>query len=517
MARKSRKENTEGVLPDYDPPFVSVAAYVRLSVEDRTNKGSSIATQQQIISAFVDESPELRIYDTYIDSGVSGVTFERPSFQRMLHDATAGKIQCVVVKDLSRLGRNAIDTGYYAENVFPQLGIRLISITDNYDSSAYNDGIRLPMINLINEAYAFDISKKTKSQVKVAMAAGIYVGGRPPYGYMRSPNDRHKLIVDESAAVVVRQIYEWAERGTSISNIARKLNEAKMPSPGHYKRGTDSKNLGRWCVTTIDKMLANAVYLGHMVQGKTKTISLNRKKVPAEEWVHVNDAHEAIVSAEVFQAVQSMRQKSREHVKSIPVTPYTANIFVSKTYCAHCGGRLERTRNHARYVFRCTASRTAPNSCVGNWISEDAVKLAVSEQLFQLRDELLKRFSTSSKRTNPLPELRFIGLETSRLERLTRSLYESLVTGLVDKAEYMRLKSGYQTKLDEYQRRGVKLQQELKDEERASMMAQEAVDALAVFCDTKMLDKAIIERFVDRVEISNDGHVHVVWERDSII
>jgi len=267
MARKSRKQSKPIQPYLSDTYFIQTVAYIRLSVEDRTHrKGDSIKTQKNIILNFIDDNPDFKLYDTYIDEGISGRTFERPNFQRMLKDAEAGKIKCIIIKDLSRLGRNVIDTGFYTERIFPSLGVRLISINDNYDSAANNDSITLPITNLMNEAYAFDIGRKTKSQARQAMKDGIYVAGLPPYGYVRAKDNHRKLIVDEVAANTIRRMFEWAASGASAHKIAKTLNMESVSAPSVHKK----------CNTSI--------------------------------------------------------------------------------YCAHCGCRMERKKNHEKYMFRCISN-----------------------------------------------------------------------------------------------------------------------------------------------------------------
>ena len=259
MARKSRKENDKYKTPHIEPVLVQVAAYVRLSQDDRLKKGHSIESQKSIISDYIAEHPELELYDTYIDENVSGTTFERSAFQRMMRDAESGKIRCIVVKDMSRFGRNMIDSGYYIEVVFPKLGIRLISITDNYDTDSYEGGVALPLANLMNEVYALDIGRKRRSQARQAMHDGVYVGGHPPYGYLRSSDDRRKLIVDGDAASVVKRIFEFAAIGVSSYEIACKLNTMKISPPAVHKNiqcpGSETSSAGHWYARTIDKFL----------------------------------------------------------------------------------------------------------------------------------------------------------------------------------------------------------------------------------------------------------------------
>lgn len=515
MARKSRKQNNAVVMPDLKPKLIQTAAYVRLSVEDRAIKGTSIENQQSIISNYIYEHTGFELYDTYIDLGVSGTTFERPGFQRMMRDAEIGKISCIMVKDLSRLGRNAIDMGYYVEKLFPSIGIRLIAITDNYDSANYAGGIILPLTNLVNEAYVFDISRKTRSQKRVAMQEGIYVGGRPPYGYRRSPDNRHKLIVDTSAAETIRQIFAWAADGMSIFEIARSLNYLEIPSPSAHVAEKSSSNKthssasGIWHHRTIERMLKNEIYLGRLIQGKTKTANFARQSTPSDEWVTINEAHEAIVSEELFRAAQAFRNQSQDDSLKRSSTAYSTNIFKGKIFCAHCGGHLERKKNHDKYIYQCVANRTAPNSCGGNRIGERDVLLAVLEQLIQYKDRITGNSKLPSVSADVIPELRFTEMELSYLQNVFRSLYENFVDGVLDQTRYVELKNSYQEKIDAFTQRATELKQKLSDEKHSKKVLQESLRMLNGLAESMALTMEHVDRFVERVEVFRDGQVYV--------
>jgi len=492
--------------PRFKPTFIQTAAYVRLSLDERSKKRSSIESQKQIISNYIDKHPNFKLHDTYVDANISGTTFERPGFQRLLHDAEIGKINCVIVKDISRLGRNAIETGYYTEQVFPMLGLRLISLGDNYDSKTDQGDIRLSLMNMLNEAYVIDISRKRRAQVWQAMRDGVYVGGHPPYGYVRSSGDCNKLIIEPSSAIIVKQIYEWAVAEMSTHTIARKLNALKIPSPASHKK--ENLTTGRWYARTVERILGNEIYLGTLIQGKTKTKNFQRKPTSSDEWIYAYDAHKAIVSSETFEAVQSLRKSRHESSKSKPTASYTKNIYKGKIYCANCGGRMERRKNHDYYTFRCVTNRTTPESCTGNHIREDTVKNSLSEQLVQLKDEILWLLNRPSKDMEIIPELRFVEVELSRLQNLTKSLYESLVTGIIDSTDYSELKSEYQVQIDEFKKREATLQQILDDEKGINIRRQESLQILNAFADVQVLTSEHLSRFVGRVIVITDGRVH---------
>ena len=238
MARKSRKGVSAPEQPKKDYMKIwRTALYIRLSVEFNGKRGDSLETQRQIMEAYAALCPDLEIVEVYTDNGITGRTFEREAFQQMLADVDAGKINCIMVKDLSRLGRNTIDTGYYIEKYFPLHRVRFIAVNDQFDSEdSENSGNHLivPLKNMINEAYAADISKKVRAQQNQAMRDGEFVGARPPYGYRKDPDNCHRLLVNEDTAPIVRQIFQWTVDGVALNVIVKRLNEQGVMTPGYY-------------------------------------------------------------------------------------------------------------------------------------------------------------------------------------------------------------------------------------------------------------------------------------------
>ena len=341
MARKSRKNVIAE--PKTSLGF-NTAMYIRLSVEDGHGRSNSIENQQMILNDFVSDKPEFQIVDTYIDNGLTGTNFNRPNFQRMLSDIESGKVNCVIVKDLSRLGRNAIDTGFYIEQYFVQHKIRFISVNDNYDTADENgasNGIILPLKNMVNEAYALDIGKKIKAQAHQAMLDGEFIGARAPFGYKKAPDNCHKLIVDEETAPIVRQIFEWAASGTGINTITVQLNEMGAVTSSVYKSQTSEvekryKKNQNWTTFTVISILENPVYTGDMVQGKSKTVEHKQQDARSEEYIIVRNTHEAIVSRELFEKANRIRAAVRKEYKCKPINAYSENIFKGLVFCPHC-------------------------------------------------------------------------------------------------------------------------------------------------------------------------------------
>jgi len=491
------------------------AKYIRTSCpDDSYNHGDSVANQSKLIDKFLQSQPEIAVVSERIDNGFSGVFFDRPAFNEMIADIEAGDIDCIVFKDLSRFGRNMIDTGYYIEKVFSVLGVRLISITDNYDTDTYDGDISLPLMNLVNEVYALDIGRKRRSQARQAMKDGVFVGGSPPYGYMRSPDNHRKLIVDKSSSGIVVMIFELAAKGTSTNEIARTLNKMGVASPGNHKKTQNTEhsqncvNTGRWYARTVEKILENEIYVGLLIQGKTKTINFQRKPAPCDEWIYADDAHEGIVSVDLFQTAQSIKQNRHENAKDKPKARYSTNIYKGKIFCANCGGRMERRKNHNNYSFHCISNRTVPGSCQGSRIREDVVSDALSQQLVKIKNESLGHQDESISVAEIVPELRFLDMEMSNMENLFRGLYESFVTGTVSQTDYTERRRAHQIKMEEMKHRASYIQRLLSNDKRSKKHKEESMRMLNVLEETPILKTEHIDRFVSRVSVSNDGRVH---------
>lgn len=375
MARKSRKNLAAAPeLPEVKGMKLWRAAlYIRLSVEFNGKRGDSLETQRQIMEAHIALCPDIEIVDIYVDNGTTGRTFERPAFEKLLADVEAGKIDCIVVKDLSRLGRNTIDTGYYIEKYFPLHHVRFIAVNDQYDSQGEDNSgshIIVPLKNMINEAYAADISKKVKSQAHQSMKDGDFIGARPPYGYKKAPDNCHKLLINEDTAPNVRQIFEWTAAGVGLNEIVKRLNESGVLSPGYYLasigiiKNQKLMGSGKWQTWTVSKILADEVYTGDMVQGKTKTIGHKQVPTPPEEWIVVRGTHEPLVSRELFEAVQTARKQAAERVTRTEKVPYTENIlragFSAATVERTCTGSVGTgTVTISSTVFPMTGLRKA--------------------------------------------------------------------------------------------------------------------------------------------------------------
>lgn len=531
MARKSRKNQTATPVCDTSL-YIRTALYIRLSVEDNKKRGHSIENQKLVLENFLAGRPEFVVYNTYVDNGATGTNFHRPGFQQMLSDIEAGLIDCVIVKDLSRLGRNSIDTGYYIEQYFRAHQIRFIALTDQFDTadaSNLHGGIMLPLKNMINEAYALDIGRKIKAQARQAMKDGEYIGARAPYGYRKDPENCHKLLIDPEAAEVVFQIFQWAYEHVGLNDIARRLNEQGIQTPSHRKRATGEithENLvgsGKWQTRTVAKILDSEVYTGDLVQGKTKIVDHQQLQADEDNLIIATNTHEAIISHEVFEAVKAYRRQVCEESKAHEVDPYTPNIFKGKVFCAHCGGSLHRQRNKRKkgsdvYLFHClTKSRVDKNGCLGVSVTEkdllDAVVAILQQELTVALGNYSFVLEAEVKRKKERDDLK-AGIsakkqEIDRNRRFVRGLYENFVQKVLTSEEYFTMKKDYEAAI-------AKLSDEISTLENGlAVMDAQLAKYKELEQDAKVLEKdhtltaALIDRLIERIEITHDKEIRV--------
>lgn len=377
MARRSRKHQHAELSK---PPAADVVGYIRLSVVNR-EEASSIQNQKFIIECWGDQH-QIPISRYYVDNGFSGKRFDRPAFQEMIRDILAGKINCVIVKDLSRLGRDYITIGYYVEVLFPANGVRFVSVNDQFDTidgitnqeHPYSSRIRIPITNAFNEQVSIEIKKKVEATLDMKAQHGTFIGPRAPFGYQKSESNHDQLIPDPKAAIIVRKIFELAANGNGVTAIVRYLNEKEIPTPIQHARlnglaGNYDDGSGDWNSRSVKYILTNRTYTGMLVQGKEKRA--------------VAATHEPLVDADTFDAIQKSFQAKAFNITTNSQS--TDNILKGKVICGCCGGKMQRKRgtNHADwYFFTCiTKNRLGAGKCTGMYVREEDVFSAIYRQL----------------------------------------------------------------------------------------------------------------------------------------
>lgn len=535
MARKSRKNQSPGVKQASQVKVWRAALYIRLSVEFNGRRGDSLETQRQIMEAYIALCPDVEIAGVYTDNGTTGRTFERQAFQQMLSDVEAGKINCIVVKDLSRLGRNTIDTGYYIEKYFPFHGVRFISVNDQFDSEdSQNNGSHLivPLKNMINEAYAADISRKVRSQQRQSMQEGQFIGGRAPYGYLKSPQDCHKLLIDPETAPVVRQIFQWAADGVAVNRIVLNLNEQDIPAPGQYKASMGiitSKKLtggGKWQTRTLHRILADEVYLGDMVQGKTRSVGHKQVPVDESEWVVVRGTHEPLVSRDLFARVQTGRARMAEKYTQTAKEPYSVNILRGRVFCGGCGKNLHRQRrNRDYYVYHCISNeRIGEGSCTANiYMSESELFSLILTVILKKAEAVLGESlrlkqcggKTAARKAKTDAEITELRRQTERHRELLAGLYESFVKGVLTQTEYFELKEDYSNKISGAAERVRQLRAQQSELERQLEEYTGIADKLAAVGEDTELTAQLVAKLIQRITVNGPEDVSVDFTFDS--
>lgn len=490
MARVSRKAAPTGAGKDY-PAATSerlyhAAAYVRLSVEgdDPEKNRESISTQRYLLEKYIEKQPDMRLAAVFCDNGETGTDFERPGFEQMMDEVRRRKVDCIVVKDLSRFGRNYVETGYYLEKIFPYIGVRLVAVNDGYDTlSGDVDGMVLSLKNLVNDLYAKDISRKIHAAFETMRAKGQITSGHPPYGYLRSEEDKHRLIIDPETVQVVRDIFQWRLEGHGMAQIARRLNDRRVLSPPmfHYQHGhRKNKPVGTsaiWKAYHIRFMLQNPAYAGHTAQGKVKkslSDGIPLRKTDREEWVIVRDTHEAVIDQETFDRVQELMEQRRREARSMRGKyDTTENILKGLLVCADCGTKMIRYKSvspagTARYVFHCRIYSENLNGqgCSLKSVGEPELKECILQSL-QAQAGLSVELEGILEQLQKNPDCKEKGEELSYRKKqlqqkirrnisLRSSLYESLSDHILTESEYLSLKQQYEEEAD-------KLQEELEE------------------------------------------------------
>lgn len=460
-----------------------IAMYLRLSRDDSVKaepgghgaskaESNSIGSQRELIRSFLNGQEDMELYDSYVDDGFSGSNFNRPEFKRMMGDIEAGRVNCVVVKDLSRFGRDYIETGRYLEKIFPALGVRFIALTDHYDSLSADTGERqivLPVKNFINDSYCRDISTKVKSQLAVKRKSGQCLSPFAVYGYRKSPEDRNRLAVDEYAAEIVRRIFWWKIEGMAVSAIAEELNRLHIQSPSEYKRSLGLNYRGgfatgagsRWGSSSVKRILTDEVYLGHMLQGKTEKINYKVKKSiekPREEWVRVENTHEPIISESDFETVQNLlKTDGRISPESRSVSPFMGLLF-----CGDCGEQMiRRTVKYKDFgkVYYICSTKNRGEGCSRHSIEENVLKDLVGTAVrryandFLAQEKLFEQAREKEMNTEAVAgcerELARLKEEQDKYYGLCAGLYEDLVRNVVTKEEFERLHREFRGKAEE--------------------------------------------------------------------
>ena len=511
------------------------ADYTRLSKEDGDKEESdSINNQKALIHHYAECHPELCLVRHYSDDGYTGVNFNRPGFQEMLEGIKNREINCIIVKDLSRFGRNYIEVGRYIERVFPSLDIRFIAINDNYDSiynNSSSDQLLLPFKNLINDAYSRDISIKVRSNLDVKRRQGDFVSPAVPYGYKRSETDKTRLAIDEPAANIVRLIFAKKIEGQGNRQIAALLNHMKVPTPIRYKQESGSRaktafqvySTPKWYGTTVRRILENEIYTGTLLQGKTYRPNYKiRKPVarPQKDWFRKEDAHEAVISRKDFELVRSiMDMDTHQSAGQETVYPFSGIV-----YCGNCNQSCNRKqtvkKNKSYFYYGCYLSNHT-TCCRGFCINESYLEQTVLNTLRQYIDDLtdmeqmlshLESMPGQQAKVKTLTqELEHAENAMQKYRQLLADLYEDYHGGLLNKEEYLELKESCQEQLDELAEALNNMTEQQNRLTAAFMADTSLLDAFRKYLESPVLNRKMLVSMVKKIYIYPKNRIHIVF------
>lgn len=505
----------------------NIGIYLRLSKEDGDkDESESISSQRTLINSFIYKNMNnYKIIDEFIDDGFTGTNFNRPNFKKMMSFIEEEKINCIIVKDLSRFGRDYIGVGEYLEKYFPQNDIRFIAINDGYDSisATNNDEFIMPIKNIFNAQYSRDISRKVKTSFRALQSEGKFTGAFTSYGYKKDVNDKHKLVVDETAAIVVKRIFQLFNSGKGKISIARILNDEKIPCPSEYKRlnGLKYTNGNRmeltkyWTFSTVHRVLTNEMYIGNMVLNKSvrNIVRGKAKKNKEENWIKVENTHEAIISKDEWNVTQNLLCKRTRQLD------LNANIglFSGFMYCGNCNRAMSKStnkyKNYSVTQYICgTYKRYGSNLCKRN-----AIKVEVLEEvvLNKLNEQIKKageiKYEKKKTKVKKFDKQKYqIELEKCRSRK--KSLYEDLKDNILTKDEYLQYKEEYTQK-----EQLLKGQLELIEQQEKEIDSEQNkwIETLLKHKKINKLDRETISEVLDKIiitDINGELNIEIVFK-----
>lgn len=543
MARTKRKVNPIAAEPPIqaakEAKRYKTAGYARLSVEDSGKPGSeTLDGQKRLIMDYIESSPDMEFVSMFYDNGETGTDFKRPGFESLMTALRKGEVNCIVVKDLSRFGRNYKETGNYLERIFPFLGVRFIAITDSFDTLTAErgaNGFIIPLKNLINETYSRDISKKISSALHVKQDRGEFIGAWAPYGYSKDPEDKHRLVPNPETAPNVQRIFQMRRDGVSCVAIARKLNDEGISSPSRYlvesgmcRNSTYANSV--WKVQIIKSILSRQVYIGHMVQGVKRQSFHDGKKVyypPKDEWAVVLNTHTPIVDEETFSIVQDMEAAAHQayfdKLGKFDELGKTENILRGLIYCADCGRPLVRYKNvsHGKklwYTFICPTHANDPRACPLKNIREDellqVVQEAVSKQIalaVDMEQLAVAVSNTPANRKLAATVQEQLEQETKALRRcesLRDSLYQSYVEKLMTEREYVSMKERYAAEAVAHNEKITELKHQIEDAKKYSS-ENKYLASFSIFRNASVLSRDVLTALIERIELGANNQISI--------
>lgn len=506
------------------------AAYLRLSKEDavvadaKKAESDSISNQKFLIQNFVKDHPNIRISEYYIDDGYTGVVFERPAFQRMLSDITDGKINCVIVKDLSRFGREYINAGKYMQKFFPGMGVRFIAVNDNYDSLNCDDqtqSIVLSIKNLMNDNYCRDTSIKIRSVLETKRQNGDFVTNFCPYGYKKCTDNHNKIEPDEYSGAVVQDIFQWIIEGYSLYKIAEKLNAMGIKTPMDYRLENGEKisthfkknDIAEWSHNIVKRIAENPVYIGTLIQGKSTTPNYKLKSIvikDRDEWAIVENNHEPLIDERTFYVVQRLLQLD---MRTSPKQD-RLYIFSGLAFCGDCGAQMTRkvsTVNGKNYAYYMCSNHKLNKSCTSHRIREDILENRVAEAIRDFINELVAAEEIISKADNSLSDRIDIQKMQERIiankntiDKITldlADLYSDYKSGMFSSKEFLNIKNEFEIRKASAEKAIETITSEIEKAQQGNNDNSTVVEEFRQYGNISKLTRSTAVRLIRKVKI----------------
>ncbi len=535
MARTKSRGYQQTLPPAYTARLWKMGGYIRLSREDlqKINRGlddsNSVKNQRDILNDFhFNHAEEFESYTEYVDDGHTGTDTERESFQRLLGDVMSGKINCVVVKDLSRFARNYSDAGSLIDNLFVQMGVRFISLAEGVDSYLNPDSVNsiiVPITNVMNDQYCYQTSKKIRQVFDYKRRNGQYIGSFAPYGYIKDPKDKHQLIVDPEAAEIVKKIYDLCLQGMAKLQIVMYLNDHGIPSPTAYRKlkglpySPAISDAPMWGNKIITDILRNPIYTGDLVQGRRRVKSYKVHQieaVPEEEWVRVPDTHEAIITHETFDRVQELLKRD---TRTAP-KKRELHLFSGFLRCADCGKAVTRSQSGKNVYYSCsTYKKRSRTACTMHSIKHNRLEAAV---LFAIQYQVSTAVSYSEivTRINAAPlkksqshrlndQIAVKEKELTKITRYKQSLYQDWKDGEITQQEYREMKADYERQAAGLSDLLARLTAERKQLSNGVDQQHPALVAFAKYQNIEKLTREILIELVDHIKVYENGNISV--------
>ena len=543
MARVSRKkQNIPSTPVDTSVRIWKTALYVRLSVEDNGKESDSVENQTALLEEYVANHPHLKKTALFVDNGYTGTDFLRPEFTRMMEAVQDGLVDCVVVKDLSRLGRNYIETSQFIEKICPFYGLRFIAVNDSYDTATVTSEGQLSasLSNIVNDYYAKDISRKVTSALRAKMERGDYIGNYAPHGYRKDPENKNHLLIDPETAPVIQQIFEWRADGISYMGICKLLNDAGIPSPGQYKlnQGIETNNNKKkrtvlWNKHKVTEILKDIVYIGHLAQKKGSQClygGIPYHITSEEEWIVVKNTHEPLISDELFEKVQQINNAVLERAKAnagkYDHLPKEKNIYGKKFVCAECGAIMKLHRSFSTkkdkvyFTFKCPTyaehgSRGCSDIKMRKADLDEAVFTFIKSQMDVFIDmentlrRLLAMKKAKLKQNNTQQEIKALRQKLANKQSLLSGLYVDLKEGMLSQDEYGHHREiitadikALETNLAELENAKNETEEQITGEMKWKFMIQRFYDATEMTAE-------MADAFIESMKLHEDGSLEI--------